>query len=44
MLDEAVGILVKTMRMAIEAVRMTTETMRERLEAVKVILRPGECL
>ncbi len=28
MLDEAVGILVKTMRMAIEAVRMTFETMR----------------
>ena len=36
MLDEAVGILVKTMRMAMEAVRMTLETMRILLEAVRV--------
>ena len=36
MLDEAVGILVKTMRMAMEAVRMTLETMRILFEAVRV--------
>ena len=36
MLDEAVGILVKTMRMAIEAVRMTLEIMRILSEAVRV--------
>jgi hypothetical protein len=36
LLDEAVGILVKTMRMAMEAVRMTLETMRILLEAVRV--------
>ena len=36
-LEEAVGVLVKDMRMAIE-------TMRVLSEAVRVILRPGECL
>ena len=36
-LEEAVGVLVKAMRMAIE-------TMRVLSEAVRVILRPGECL
>ncbi len=36
MLEEAVGILVKTMRLAIEAVRMTLEIMRILLEAVRV--------
>ena len=35
-LEEAVGILVKTMRLAIEAVRMTLEIMRILLEAVRV--------
>ncbi len=39
-LEEAVGVLVKTMRMAIEAVRMTVKTMRVLFEAVRVILRP----
>ncbi len=36
MLEEAVGILVKTMRLAIEDVRMTLEIMRILLEAVRV--------
>ncbi len=36
-LEEAVGVLVKAMRRAIE-------TMRVFSEAVRVILRPGECL
>jgi hypothetical protein len=36
-LEEAVGVLVMAMRMAIE-------TMRVLLEAVTVILMPGECL
>ena len=36
MLEEAVGILVKTMRLAIEAVRMTLEIMRILSEAVRV--------
>ena len=36
MLEEAVGILVKTMRLATEAVRMTLEIMRILLEAVRV--------
>ena len=35
-LEEAVGVLVKTMRMAIEAVRMTLVTMRILLKAVRV--------
>jgi hypothetical protein len=35
-LEEAVGVLVKTMIMAIEAVRMTLEIMRVVLEAVRV--------
>ena len=35
-LEEAVGILVKTMRLAIEAVRMTLEIMRILSEAVRV--------
>ncbi len=50
-LDEAAGILVKTMRMAIEAVRMTLETMRILFEAVIPIRGPeksdfeaSECL
>ena len=36
MLEEAVGVIVKAMRMAIEAVRMTLEAMRILLEAVRV--------
>jgi hypothetical protein len=39
-LEESAGVLVKTMRMAIEAARKTKETMRVLLEAVRVILRP----
>jgi hypothetical protein len=35
-LAESVGVLVKIMRMAIEAVRMTFEIMRILLEAVRV--------
>ncbi len=40
MLEEAVGVLVKVMRMAIDAVIMTIETIRVLLEAVRGILRP----
>ncbi len=36
MLEKAVGVFVKTMRLAIEAVRMTLEIMRILLEAVRV--------
>ncbi len=36
MLEEAVGILVKTIRLAIEAVRMTLEIMRILLAAVRM--------
>jgi hypothetical protein len=36
-LEEAVGVLLKAMRMAIETKRVLSE-------AVRVILRPGECL
>jgi hypothetical protein len=39
-LEEAAGVLVKTMRMAIEAARKTKEPMKVLLEAVRVILRP----
>ena len=41
LLDEAVGILVKTMRMAIEAVRMTLEITRILSEAVRVHVDPN---
>ncbi len=40
MLEEAVGVLVKVMRMAIDAVIMTIEIIRVLLETVKRILRP----